>query len=91
MTLVYYQVFFFGSIDSFGKDSLSKDLCREAIAWRSFTHRSILPLLGIFEEKSHLFLVSPFIENGTLIQWRKQQERDVVEIHRMVRPPCLSA
>ncbi|KAF8736319.1 hypothetical protein AX14_000496 [Amanita brunnescens Koide BX004] len=65
-------------------DSLSKDLCREAIAWRSFTHRSILPLLGIFEEKSQLFLVSPFIENGTLIQWRKQQERDVVEIHRMI-------
>jgi hypothetical protein len=84
------QIFFFDNIDSFGKDSLGKDFCREAIAWGSFAHRFILPLLGIFKEKSELFLVSPFVANGTLIQWRKEQNWDVVEIHRMVRLSFLS-
>ena len=87
MTLVHCQLLFLRKIDSFDKDSLIKDFCREAIAWRSFAHRHIIPLLGIFEEKSQLFLVSPFMENGTLIQWRRKQERSVIEIHRMVRRP----
>ncbi len=49
-------------------------------------HRRILPLLGIFEMKPQLFLVSPYMTNGTLTQWReKNQEPGVDEIHRMVR------
>jgi len=69
----------------FAKDSLSQDFCREALAWRSLKHRFILPLLGIFEKKSQLYLVSPFMTNGTLSDWRKKQDPTVSEIHRLVR------
>ena len=71
----------------FGKGSLRKEFLREAIAWRSLSHRFILPFLGIYEKKLQLFLVSPLMENGTLTQWRTERERSVIEIHRMVRHP----
>ena len=67
------------------KDSLKRDLCQEVLAWRSLVHRFILPLLGIYEEKSQLFLVSQFMINGTLTQWRKKQKGDVSEVRRLVR------
>ena len=63
-----------------------EDCCREAILWSSLSHRFILPLLGIHEEESTLFLVSPWMTKGTLRQWRKNQSSPVVdEIHRLVR------
>ncbi len=70
--------------DSLGKGSVIE--VQRVIAWRSLMHRRILPLLGIFEMKPQLFLVSPYMTNGTLTQWReKNQEPGVDEIHRMVR------
>lgn len=70
----------------FAKSSLQKDLCREALTWRSISHPFILPFLGIYKDKSTLHLVSPFMMNGTLTRWRQTQRPDVVEIHRVVRP-----
>ena len=75
----------FDDVDTFCKDSLQRDVLRQAIAWRSLSHRFILPLLGVYQGKSELSLVSPFMENGTLTQWRRKQERGAIEIHRMVR------
>ena len=70
----------------FAKDSIEKDLIREAIPWGSLSHRFILPLLGIYAENSMLFLVSPFMANGTLSQWRKRHNPvRMDEIHRLVR------
>jgi len=67
------------------KDSVYKDFCREALAWRSLSHRFIIPLLGIFEEKSLLFLVSPFMTNGTLTKWRENSlTRVPADIHRLM-------
>ena len=87
--LVFLQVFLFNNTDSFDKDSLIKDFCREALAWKSLSHHFILPLLGIFEEGSQLLLVSPFMANGTLSEWRKKQEPNTIsEIHRLVRHLC---
>lgn len=62
------------------------DLCKEAITWKSISHRFILPLLGIYEEKPLLFIAFPLMVNGTLTQWRRdRRERpDVAEIHRIV-------
>ena len=84
------MVFLFDNTDFnlFDQASLSKDFCREALAWRSLSHKFILPLLGIFEEGSQLFLVSPFMANGTLTEWRKKQDSGQIkidEIHRLVR------
>jgi serine/threonine protein kinase len=67
------------------KRSLREDFCREALTWRSLQHRFIIPLLGIYEEKSLLHLVSPFMTNGTLSHWRKNCPPIVSEIHRLVR------
>ena len=72
-------------IDFVLKESLIKDICREALAWRSLSHRFILPLLGIYEDSSQLFLVSPFMENGALNRWRKMRTPAVAEVHRVVR------
>ena len=55
--------------------------------WRSLNHKFILPFLGIYEEKSisQLFLVTPYIENGTLAQWRKKENPPIAEIEQHVR------
>ncbi|KIL63432.1 hypothetical protein M378DRAFT_79770, partial [Amanita muscaria Koide BX008] len=48
-----------------------KNFLREALTWRSLSHESVLPFLGIYEEgEGEMFLVSPFMKNGTLSQWR---------------------
>ena len=40
--------------------------------WRSLNHNYVLPFLGIYEDESTSFLVSPYMKNGTLAQWRKK-------------------
>ncbi|KAG8919750.1 hypothetical protein FRC01_001137 [Tulasnella sp. 417] len=42
---------------------------REAMAWRMLRHRHILKFLGTFKRNQHLYFVSPFIANGTLIEY----------------------
>jgi hypothetical protein len=64
----------------------TKNYYRDVLAWRSLCHRYILPLLGIFEVKPQIFLVSPLMINGTLTEWRKKQSvPDVAVIHNLVR------
>src|SRR6266550_4000984 len=55
--------------------------------WRSLNHECILPFLGIFEDESAslMFLVSPYMKNGTLSQWRKKTRPSTLEIQRLVR------
>ncbi|KAF8347159.1 kinase-like domain-containing protein [Amanita rubescens] len=65
--------------------SRKKDFCRQALAWRLLVHKSILPLVGIFGEAPQQFLVSPFMSNGTLTQWRKNKPSSVIpDVHRMM-------
>ncbi|KAF8331193.1 kinase-like domain-containing protein, partial [Amanita rubescens] len=63
---------------------LRQDFCREALVWRSLSHRFILPLLGIFEDESELYLVSPFMTNETLRQWRNKQTPTTADLHKMM-------
>ncbi|KAF8710136.1 hypothetical protein AX14_013425 [Amanita brunnescens Koide BX004] len=67
-----------------GNDSLERDFCREVLAWRSLSHPYILPLLGIFERESQIFFVSPYMENGTLANWRKSNKPGVKEIRQRI-------
>lgn len=74
------------SLTSFGKDSPREAFCRQALSWRSLVHRSILPLLGVFEDRSQLCLVSPFMMNGSLSEWRKDHSLlRMAELHTLVR------
>ncbi|KAF8351827.1 kinase-like domain-containing protein [Amanita rubescens] len=59
-----------------------KDGGREALAWRSLKkHSHILPLLGVYEDKLQLFLVLPFMMNGTLTEWRRKQP-PLIDVHK---------
>ena len=83
-----FRLFFIQNTDVWEKINLKS--CREALEWRSYSHRYILPLLGIFKEK-RLFLVSPYMANGTLANWREKNDPPVLsKIHRLVRLQCLS-
>ncbi len=53
--------------------------------WRSLKHKFVLPFLGIQGyENGKLFLVSPYMKNGTLAQWRKKENPSVAEIQERV-------
>ena len=54
--------------------------------WRSLDHNLVLPFLGIHEDESasQLFLVSPYMKNGTLAQWRKKANPSIVDIEERV-------
>ena len=72
-------------------EKINLEFCQEALAWQSLSHPYILPLLGIFQDKSQLFLVSPYMENRTLSHWRAMNNPpDLSEIHRLVKLQRLS-
>ena len=54
--------------------------------WRSLDHKFILPFLGIYkaESVSRSFLVTPYMEKGTLVQWRKKTNPSIAEIEQLV-------
>ncbi|KAG8989969.1 hypothetical protein FRB90_001998, partial [Tulasnella sp. 427] len=42
---------------------------QEALVWRLLRHPHILEFIGIYKAEGHMYLVSPFMENGTLGQY----------------------
>ncbi|KAK1224258.1 hypothetical protein PQX77_012836 [Marasmius sp. AFHP31] len=47
------------------------EFCKEVLLWRRLNHPFVLPLLGIARGHSRLFMVSPFMDNGSLFQFLK--------------------
>ena len=63
--------------------------------WRSLRHKFVLPLLGIYrnEPMEQFFLVSPYMKNGTLAQWRKKANPSIAKVEERVCllfPSCCS-
>jgi hypothetical protein len=56
--------------------------------WGSLKHKFVLPFLGIYEIESgtvsRCFIVSPYMENDTLAQWRKKANPSIAEIEERV-------
>jgi hypothetical protein len=56
--------------------------------WRSLTHRFVLPFLGIYEledgTEPQFFLVSSYMMNGNLAQWRKKTNPSIAEVEERV-------
>ena len=56
--------------------------------WGSLKHKFVLPFLGIYEIEGgtvpQTFLVSPYMKNGTLAQWRKTEKPSIAEIEEHV-------
>ncbi|KAG9044855.1 hypothetical protein FS837_007412 [Tulasnella sp. UAMH 9824] len=42
---------------------------REATTWRRLRHPHILKFVGTFKREGHIYFVSPFISNGTLVDY----------------------
>ena len=65
---------------------ISKDVSSKALMWRSLDHKFILPFLGIYKDESisQSFLVTPYMEKGTLVQWRKKKNPSIAEIEQLV-------
>ena len=61
--------------------------------WRSLRHQFVLPFLGIYQNETmeQFFLVSPYMENGTLAQWRKKANPSIAELEERVWFFCPSA
>ncbi|KAJ7367154.1 hypothetical protein DFH08DRAFT_836665 [Mycena albidolilacea] len=49
-----------------------KEFGREALLWRQLSHPNILPFFGLYYLDSRLCLVSPWMENGDLVQFLKK-------------------
>jgi serine/threonine protein kinase len=53
--------------------------------WGSLQHNFVLPFIGIHEEEDGTtFLVSPYMKNGTLAQWRKNTDPSIAQITERV-------
>jgi hypothetical protein len=73
---------------------IQKVFVREALTWRTLSHDYILPFLGIYQDPAGsgaMCLVSPFMENGTLNDWRHDKDPGVpeVEIRASLSDFCL--
>ena len=55
--------------------------------WGCLHHEFLLPFLGIYEKEVswEFFLVSPYMTNGTLAQWRKRVVPSQLEVEMRVR------
>ena len=54
--------------------------------WATLKHEFVLSFLGIYEKQDEMFLVSPYMENGTLAQWRKDAKPSVAKTQELVWP-----
>ena len=68
-----------------------KLLVQEVSVWRTLSHDYVLPFIGVYYEASgHICRVSPFMENGTLSDWRHDKNPSVAEIEiRVLILDCL--
>jgi serine/threonine protein kinase len=65
--------------------SFQQAFCREALMWGVLKHNFVLPFIGIHEEEDGTaLLVSPYMENGTLAQWRKNANPSIAQITERV-------
>ncbi|KAJ8083210.1 hypothetical protein PM082_009082 [Marasmius tenuissimus] len=61
--------------------ALFREYLREAIVWRQLKHPNLLPFLGIYylENESQFCLVSPWMENGNLVQYLRATRKEDVD------------
>ncbi|KAJ3516766.1 hypothetical protein NMY22_g14130 [Coprinellus aureogranulatus] len=65
-------------------------LNREAIVWANHQHKGVLPFLGVFQrgndaEYPGLYLVSPFLEHGTIISYLESRPTANRQTHTGLR------
>lgn len=48
---------------------LSQRFYKEAVLWKRLAHKNILPLLGVSRDVAEFCLVSPWMKNGTIVEY----------------------
>jgi len=48
---------------------LSQGFYKEAVLWKRLAHKNILPLLGVSRDVAEFCLVSPWMKNGTIVEY----------------------
>uniref|UniRef100_A0A0W0F0H3 Putative Dbl-like domain-containing protein n=1 Tax=Moniliophthora roreri TaxID=221103 RepID=A0A0W0F0H3_MONRR len=68
-------------------EKVLKSFLREAIVWRQLDHPNLLPFLGLYfltSSRQRLCLISPWMENGNLIQFLERTPRSDVDHCQLV-------
>ncbi|KAF9058614.1 hypothetical protein BDP27DRAFT_1240566 [Rhodocollybia butyracea] len=66
-------------------ESLVREFVCEAIIWKQLEHPNLLPFLGLyFLDDTRICLISPWMDNGNLVQYLKKR-RNQVDHHLLVR------
>ncbi|KAK1216073.1 hypothetical protein PQX77_021304 [Marasmius sp. AFHP31] len=67
-------------------EQLTNEYLREAILWRQLKHPNILPFHGIYqlEHTQQLCLISPWMDNGNLVEFLKATKREDVHHYTLV-------
>ncbi|KAJ7878749.1 kinase-like domain-containing protein [Mycena olivaceomarginata] len=50
-------------------DAILKEFSREALIWRQLCHPNVLPFFGVYYLENRLCLVSPWMENGNMMEF----------------------
>ncbi|CUA71756.1 RGS domain-containing serine/threonine-protein kinase A [Rhizoctonia solani] len=61
------------TVPSDGRRSFIKEIAKEGYSWSKHRHSNILEILGIALFHNRIALVSPWMENGTVVDYIKQQ------------------
>ncbi|KDQ14709.1 hypothetical protein BOTBODRAFT_73750, partial [Botryobasidium botryosum FD-172 SS1] len=48
---------------------------REVAAWKDLRHTNVLPFIGVFEQNSRIYMLSPWMEKGELIRFLRQNPK----------------
>ncbi|KAJ7040984.1 kinase-like domain-containing protein [Mycena alexandri] len=65
----------------FRKDEVAavlKGFSREALIWRQLCHPNLLPFFGLYKMEDRLCLVSPWMDNGNIMQYLSNQSPNIV-------------
>ncbi|KAJ7040994.1 hypothetical protein C8F04DRAFT_1031883 [Mycena alexandri] len=54
-----------------------KEFSREALIWRQLCHPNLLPFFGLYYLDNRLCLVSPWMENGNIMQFLSKQSPNI--------------
>ncbi|KAJ7126292.1 kinase-like domain-containing protein, partial [Mycena epipterygia] len=57
-------------------EAVLKEFGREALLWRQLSHPNLLPFFGLYYLESRLCLVSPWMENGHLLEFLRNASAD---------------
>ncbi|KAF7333364.1 Protein kinase domain-containing protein [Mycena venus] len=60
--------------------TLLKEFSREALIWRQLCHSNLLPFFGLYYLENRLCLVSPWMENGNVMEFLRSEPPHLIRL-----------